>query len=57
MDGAEDARPGDVGNGQWPRAWVFEWTPEGLKLDADAGADADDAAVSKRKLDRIILVP
>lgn len=37
-------------------AWVFEWTPEGLKLDADAGADADDAAVSKRKLDRIILV-
>jgi TolB-like protein/tetratricopeptide (TPR) repeat protein len=37
-------------------AWVFEWTPEGLKLDADAGADADDAAASKRKLDRIILI-
>jgi len=35
-------------------AWVFEWTPDGLKRDADTGAD--DRTANSRKLDRTIVV-
>jgi len=37
-------------------AWVFEWTPEGLKLDSDASVDADTRRTTSRLLDKAFLV-
>ena len=37
-------------------AWVFEWTPEGLKRDSDVADDADSRQTTGRWLDRAILV-
>jgi TolB-like protein len=36
-------------------AWVFEWTPEGLKLDSDSGHDRPSSLQAAKRLDRIIL--
>jgi TolB-like protein len=37
-------------------AWLFEWTPEGLKRDAEAELSADAKLVRARKFDRGIIV-
>jgi TolB-like protein len=37
-------------------AWVFEWTPQGLKLDSAVAEDADSRQDTGRWLDRAILV-
>ena len=37
-------------------SWVFEFTPEGLKKDADVDSDKSITQTTGRKLDRIILV-
>lgn len=37
-------------------AWLFEWTPEGLKRDSDAELSADAKLVRARKFDRGIIV-
>ena len=37
-------------------AWVFEWTPEGLKRDAEAGQYADSKPLRARSFDRAIIV-
>jgi len=37
-------------------SWVFEFTPEGLKKDADVDSEKSIAQTTGRKLDRIILV-
>jgi len=37
-------------------AWVFEWTPEGLKRDTDVAPGDSVSGVSARRLDRIIMV-
>lgn len=37
-------------------AWVFEWTPEGLKRDAEVEPGAPSSLVTAKRLDRIILV-
>lgn len=37
-------------------SWVFEWTPEGLKRDADVAPGARGVPGAARRLDRIIMV-
>ncbi len=37
-------------------SWVFEWTPEGLKRDADVAQDRPVSLAAAKRLDRIILV-
>jgi adenylate cyclase len=37
-------------------AWVFEWTPDGMKLDRDADSSGSGSAQSRRLLDRAIIV-
>ena len=37
-------------------AWVFEWTPDGLKRDKDADSSAPGSVKSRRLLDRAIIV-
>ncbi|MBP6692607.1 MAG: hypothetical protein KA162_09245, partial [Xanthomonadales bacterium] len=37
-------------------AWVFEWTPEGLKRDAELGPAGSTAPRTARRMDRMILV-
>jgi TolB-like protein len=37
-------------------SWVFEWTPEGLKRDADVAPGAKGVPGAARRLDRIIMV-
>lgn len=37
-------------------AWVFEWTPDGMKLDKDADSSSPDSAKTRRLLDRAIIV-
>ena len=37
-------------------AWVFEWTPEGLKRDADVAPGDSFALQTGRMLDRVIIV-
>jgi TolB-like protein len=37
-------------------AWVFEWTPEGLKRDAEVDAQTPSSVAAAKRLDRIILV-
>ncbi|MGB5629879.1 MAG: hypothetical protein WBM57_10965, partial [Woeseiaceae bacterium] len=37
-------------------AWVFEWTPEGLKRDAEAAQFADSRPLRVRSFDRAIIV-
>ncbi|NNE06345.1 MAG: tetratricopeptide repeat protein [Xanthomonadales bacterium] len=37
-------------------AWVFEWTPEGLKKDSDVEAGAPASLAAAKRLDRIILI-
>ncbi|MDX1507603.1 MAG: hypothetical protein R3358_04945 [Woeseiaceae bacterium] len=36
-------------------AWVFEWTPDGVKLDVDADHDSAASMRSARTLDRVII--
>jgi len=36
-------------------AWVFEWTPQGLRRDADIAAGEPRATAGSKKLDRIII--
>ena len=37
-------------------AWVFEWTPDGLKLDKDIDRDEPSGTRTRRLLDRAIIV-
>jgi len=37
-------------------AWVFEWTPEGLKRDAEVEPEAPSSLAAAKRLDRIIIV-
>lgn len=37
-------------------AWVFEWTPKGIKKDADIGRDEAISAGNYRAFDRIVIV-
>ncbi|MEX0914630.1 MAG: tetratricopeptide repeat protein, partial [Wenzhouxiangellaceae bacterium] len=37
-------------------SWVFEWTPEGLKRDAEVADDAPSSPGATKRLDRIILI-
>jgi len=37
-------------------AWVFEWTPDGLKLDKEVDSAASGSAITRRLLDRAIIV-
>ena len=37
-------------------AWVFEWTPEGLRRDAELGPAGSTAPRTARRMDRMILV-
>ena len=36
-------------------AWLFEWTPEGIRFDDEVEIDAAGAVVARRRLDRIII--
>ena len=36
-------------------AWVFEWTPDGIRFDDEVEVDAAGAVVARRRLDRIII--
>jgi TolB-like protein/Tfp pilus assembly protein PilF len=36
-------------------AWLFEWTPEGIRFDDEVEVDAAGAVVARRRLDRIII--
>lgn len=36
-------------------AWLFEWTPDGIRFDDEVEVDAAGAVVARRRLDRIII--
>jgi TolB-like protein len=36
-------------------AWLFEWTPEGVRFDDEVEVDGAGAVVARRRLDRIII--
>ena len=36
-------------------AWLFEWTPDGIRFDDEIEVDAAGAIVARRRLDRIII--
>ncbi|MDH4056703.1 MAG: hypothetical protein OEV58_15160 [Gammaproteobacteria bacterium] len=36
-------------------AWLFEWTPDGIRFDDEVEVDAAGAIVARRRLDRIII--